>query len=134
MEELSAYAESHDFAGQEVILYGEIPSLSFYLQMPSAFNPWPDLRSYSTEAMAEAVEKLTDEIDAGERNCPVIIIEADYYTYLAGGEEALTESGVTETKQSKITSMSAKSELLADFIGRYGYKVTFRNAKFVVLE
>lgn len=134
MEELSAYANEHNLAGQEVILYGEIPSLSFYLQMPSAFNPWCDLRSYSTEAMTEEMERLTDEIDTGERACPVIIIEADYYTYLESGETAPDTIKIADTKRAKITSMSAKSDLLADFMERYGYEVTFRNGKFVVLE
>ena len=67
MTVISEYVNTNSLQGQEVILYGEVPSLSYYLQMPSAFNPWSDLRSYSFEAMEQEMSKLGEE-------SPIIIL------------------------------------------------------------
>lgn len=45
LTKLTEYVEVNGLFGKEVLLYGNVPALSFYLQMPSAFNPWSDLRS-----------------------------------------------------------------------------------------
>ncbi|MDE5596867.1 MAG: hypothetical protein K2J04_03450, partial [Lachnospiraceae bacterium] len=45
--ELVQYANKQQFAGREVILYGDIPGLSYFLDMPAAISTcWPDLDSY----------------------------------------------------------------------------------------
>ena len=46
--------------GRELITYGYIPALSFYLQMPSAFNPWMDLASYKYDVMKENMLNLCE--------------------------------------------------------------------------
>ncbi|MCM1188768.1 MAG: hypothetical protein NC541_05690 [bacterium] len=103
--ELSGYVEENGLQGQEVILYGYIPALSYYLQMPSAFNPWSDLDSYSQEVMEESLKALHDET-------PVIILESSCAAY---PEQA-----------------DGKLLLLFEFMREHGYKQTFRNEKFVV--
>lgn len=111
MEEISAYVEEKELQGREVILYGQIPALSYYLQMPSAFNPWSDLRSYSLETMKKDMEKVRDELEAGTGERPVIIAE--------------NSGGISE---------DAKWQLIVDFMEDYEYQKTFENEKFVIWE
>lgn len=124
MTELTEYVKENELQGQEVILYGYIPSLSYYLQMPSAFNPWSDLDSYSYEAMAEDMEALNGET-------PVIILENKCVEYLSGGREALETLQLEEKEIQKFLS-DRKMILLAEFMENNHYELTFRNEKFAV--
>lgn len=124
MTELSAYINENDLRGQEVILYGYIPSLSYYLQMPSAFNPWSDLNSYSYEAMAKDIEELGNET-------PVIILENECVEYLAGLREASETSRMEEGETDSFFT-DRKLNLLEKFMTENNYELTFRNEKFAV--
>lgn len=122
MTELDGFVTENDLAGQEVILYGGIPALSYYLQMPSAFNPWSDLRSYSLEAMTESMEKLKGET-------PVIILENQCALLL----ERESEEAVGASEQSKAGNEGdGKFLLIRNFIRENGYRQVFRNEKFAV--
>lgn len=112
MTELSAYVEEKELAGREVILYGQLPALSFYLQMPSAFNPWSDLRSYSLSRMEKDMAGLCSEIDHKGKVHPVVIAE----------------------NKIKQDSDDAKWRLICEFMETYGYEETFTNEKFTVWE
>lgn len=130
MTQISAYVQERELEGQEVILFGWIPSLSYYLKMPSAFNPWSDLASYGTDVMAQELAQL----DKGGET-PVIMVENDYMQYMTMGREALSESGVlSEKRLETIGKEESKIDLLKEFIERNDYQVTFSNDKFTVLE
>ncbi|MGN1147012.1 MAG: hypothetical protein ACI4TB_01235, partial [Lachnospiraceae bacterium] len=116
MSGISAYVAEQNLTGKEVILYGYIPSLSFYLEMPSAFNPWSDLRSYSREAMEAAFAELCSEIAEGAEY-PVVILNAVYAPYLESGE-------ITDEKLC----------LVLEYMDKYGYQETFSNNKFILFE
>ncbi len=122
--ELNDYVRENGLQGQEVILYGNIPGLSYYLQMPSAFNPWSDLRSYSYEVMEEELRKLNGET-------PVIILENRCVVFLEGGRAALETLGLTEQEVEKMVS-DAKLTLLEDFMRTNSYEQAFRNEKFIL--
>lgn len=124
MTELSAYVTENNLQGEEVILYGKVPSLSYYLQMPSAFNPWSDLDSYSRETMEQELLELGEET-------PVIILGNSYALYEEGGENGLKKAGVSEKEQREILA-DRKWEMLAEFMEQNGYEQTFRNEKFAV--
>lgn len=110
---ISAYVEENDLQGKEVILYGWIPSLSYYLQMPPAFNSWSDLASYSITQMEVDMAELTAEIDEKGAERPVVI-----------------------ANKTKISDMEqdAKWQMVVDFMEKYGYEQTFSNEKFVMWE
>ena len=142
MTEISAYVEENGLRGKEVILYGNIPSLSFYLQMPSAFNPWSNLDSYSRGAMEEALGKVSAEIAENwmpgevsgkmtEKEPPVIIMDWEYVLYMEEGTAALEAAGVEESRRDKIAG-DEKLLLLIDFMEKWGYQQTFDNGKFMV--
>ncbi|MCH5340600.1 MAG: hypothetical protein J1E01_03945 [Acetatifactor sp.] len=134
MTELGQYIEDEELEGKDIILYGWIPSLSYYLQMPSAFNPWSDLDSYSVEQMALDLEETAEACKRDPEYRPVIIIEREYITYLAGGESALKDLlGLGEEHISKITQ-DRKWPLLLEFMKQQGYEWDFSNGKFTVFR
>lgn len=133
MTEISAYVEENGLRGKEVILYGNIPALSFYLQMPSAFNPWSNLDSYSRSAMEEALERTAAGMTVREPSggAPVIIMDWEYVLYVRGGTAALEAADIEERRRDKIAG-DEKLLLLLDFMENWGYQQTFDNGKFVV--
>lgn len=133
LQEISDYVAENDLQGREVILYGEIPSLSYYLQMPSAFNPWSDLRSYGLEVMAEDLQETIAEMEENEGKRPVMIVENRYVQYQEKGLTALEEMGLQELTIQKITE-DKKWELLVEFMEEYNYEKTFSNEKFTMYE
>ena len=134
MTELGEYAAQEELEGREVILYGRIPALSFYLQMPSAFNPWSDLDSYSVEQMALDLEETAEAMERNPDYRPVIIIEREYAAYLAGGNSDLKDLlGLGEARISEI-AQDRKWPLLLEFMEQQGYKPDFSNGKFTVFR
>ena len=118
LQEISAYASENKLTGREVILYGYIPSLSFYLEMPSAFNPWSDLVSYSTASMAAAMEEMKKELTEGKEP-PIVILNKDCAVDI---QADLAAAG------------DAKLSMIVQFMKDYNYKETFSNDKFVLYE
>lgn len=129
MSSISAWVNENGLQGREVILYGtplarSIPSLSYYLQMPSAFNPWINLTSYSYEALEEDMRELNGKT-------PVIILENVAALYEEGGEEALAEAGVSSGIIEMVES-DAKYQMILNFMRQNEYVQTFRNEKFAL--
>lgn len=133
MEELGAYAGEKELQGRQVILYGDIPALSFYLQMPSAFNPWSDLDSYGYQVMEEDLRELAGRIQEKGAEKPVVIAERRYALYEEGGSASLESAGMTEM-DIKAVEQDGKWILLREFMEDFGYEETFRNEKFAVFE
>ncbi len=131
IRELSAYVDENGLEGREVILYGDIPALSYYLQMPSAFNPWSDLDSYGYEVMEEDLEELAKALRGTDEESPVVIVENRYILYEEDGTAALEAAGVSEKNRKEIEE-DPKWPLLWSFMEEFGYKEAFRNGKFTV--
>lgn len=128
MTEISAFVAEEQLQGQEVILYGDIPALSYYLQMPSAFNPWSDLRSYHPEQMEAQLEALEE---AGEK--PVIILERSVAPTADIGAIVIPDISPIDVPEGDLIP-DVKRELLLDFMNRMEYQETFRNEKFVIYQ
>ena len=131
MRELSAYVDANGLEGWEVILYGDIPALSYYLQMPSAFNPWSDLDSYGYEVMEKDLEELAEALRGRVEESPVVIVENRYILYEEGGTAALEAAGISEKNRKEIEE-DPKWPLLGSFMEEFGYKEDFRNEKFTL--
>lgn len=110
MEEISTYANENQLKGREAITYGWIPSICYYLEMPPAFNSWSDLTSYQCSEMEKAMQKLTEQVQNGERDYPVIILEQ-------------TKTDYRE---------SQKFGLIAAFMDKFNYDLTFENEKYAI--
>lgn len=125
MAELSSYVTENGLTGREVILYGNIPSLSFYLEMPSAFNPWSDLASYKTPVLKEALLRL--------ETAPVVILDRKCSLYLAAGEEGLLQAGYAEREAASVRA-DGKLAAIAAYMEQQGYTERFANEKFVLYQ
>lgn len=130
---ICTYVKENELAGKEVILYGDIPSLSYYLEMPFAITAWPDLPSYNYEIMVQDLQELENRVASGVQELPVILLEVKQAGYLREGLEALEKLGASEKEKKKITE-DPKLQLLNEWIQTYEYKSTFENAKFVLLQ
>lgn len=117
LEELYAYVETEGLREGEIILYGYIPALSYYLDMPFAISAWPDLASYTYEAMRQDMEKVEKEMAGGGR-APLVLLEHDCAQGLPAAIGAAGE----------------KELLLTDFMNRHGYTKIFENEKFVLYK
>lgn len=115
LEDLYACIETEQLSDREIILYGNIPSLAYYLDMPFAISAWPDLPSYTIEVMTEDMKKIEDGMAQGEK-APVILFE----TEIAG----LLEQGRM--------GENPKTMLLEEFINDFGYEAVFGNEKFTL--
>lgn len=135
--EISAFVEQEGLKGQEVILYGKIPAVSYYLEMPFAISSWPDLPSYNYEVMKRDLEALQAGADAKTRELPVILMDKLRGTYAASVSDGLEALGVPKAVtpgQLSIAEIEAdkKLMLLIDMIEKYDYKVAFESDKFVM--
>ena len=115
------------------MIYGQIPALSYYLQMPAAFNPWPDLDSYQSGQLEQDMLKMQERMDADASYRPVVLLEKKYAVYLEAGENALEALQPTEKERSLIVD-NPKLLLIGKFMEDYGYEKTFENEKFVIYE
>lgn len=131
MSGISDYVAEQGLTGQEVMLYGGIPALSYYLQMPPAFNPWSDLRSYQYGVMERDMQKLTEDIESGISSCPVIILERKCGLYLEGGTDRLIESGISQSEAERIEN-DRKLKLMGEFMDELNYDLTYSGDKFML--
>lgn len=105
------------------ILFGQIPGVSYYLDLPPAFPIWCDLDSYSTEDMEGDLSALSAKVKNGEQIPPVAILESSWAEYLEIGivPDRILGANVLE-----------KAHMLKGYLDENGYKKTFSNEKYVV--
>lgn len=130
LTEISEYVSREGLKGQDVILYGQIPAMSYYLEMPFAISAWPDLPSYNYGVMEADLQDVQKRIEEGQA-APVILLEKVPGTYLAEGREGLTALGSASNVADALEA-DRKLQLLQQMIEKYGYTVTFSNDKFVL--
>lgn len=105
LQELGGYLEANDLLRKRVILYGNIPSVSYIFGLePAVYTTWIDLDSNSSVRFAQELQQLSAE--------DVIVITA-----------AQSEDGNTQ-----------KQMLLKNWMDANGYADTFRNEAFVVYQ
>ena len=126
--ELVQYVKEQQFAGRDVILYGEIPGLSYFLDMPSAISTcWPDLDSYRMAEFERDMQEIEESIET-ER--PVVMVASAIAAYKGEDAEAYAWFGVDEEKYDK----DEKLQILLQFLEDYGYKESFCNMRYAVYE
>jgi len=133
LEDICSYVKDNELTGKEVILYGDLPSMSYYLEMPFAISAWPDLASYNYEIMVQDLAELEKQVAVGERELPVVLLEIKQGSYLLEGETTLDALNVSEKERNKIVT-DPKLKLIQNWIQKYDYSVTFSNTKFVLFQ
>ena len=125
------YIKSKGLGDRELITYGYVPALHFYLDMAPAFNAWSDLLSFQPSVMKEKMEELEERMTYEKR--PVIILERKYALYLSGGAKALLEDGYSEEDVEKVET-DEKFKMIVDFMDKYSYELGSQNWKYSIYE
>lgn len=125
LNELGAYVFKAGLKGRQVLLFGDVPALSAYLEMPFVMSPWPDLPSYSNETFKTELEKVLEHIDESR---PVLIFGAEFYDFLTCQLEDVEKINAYEEKH------GFKISLLRDMIEQNDYICTFNNEAYAVFE
>lgn len=125
--ELAAFTREEGLTGRELITYGELPGLSYLLDMPPALSTgWPDLTSYRMTEYKRDLADLETEIGAG-KEAPVIIVSSSVAAYWSDDGEAINWFGVDIEKMAK----DEKLQILGEWVRDYGYTERFANARYV---
>ncbi len=130
--EISTYVKEQGLQGREVILYGQIPAMSYYLEMPFAISSWADLPSYNFSVMETDLKEVQKGIEAGKA-APVILMDRTWGVYIVNGPERLEALGEDEDAIENLKK-DKKLLLLEDMIEKYNYTVTFENERFVLFQ
>lgn len=128
LEQLAVYIRENGLSDQETILYGEIPGISYLLDMPCAISTaWPDLDSYPLGRL----ERDMAAVEAAmETKRPVVIVSAGIAAYCDEDAQMYERLGVDAEK----LSGDRKLEILRKFLADYGYAETFANMRYAVYE
>lgn len=122
IEDLTAFVEEKGLRNRKLFLYGGIPSMAYYLDMPFVFTSWPDLRSFNKEVLQQNLSELEQRIDLGEEEYPVLLLGNSQGKDLV---EAIT-SKATDLQDEKLI-------LLVQFAEKYQYELQYESDKFVLL-
>ena len=122
LERLSGYIQENGLSDRELITFGWIPSLHYYLQMAPAFNPWPDLKSYRIEKLAARL----GEISARTAESPDDTEVGMYY------EKPVIILCVSDNADN--SNDEDKWSLIYDFIEKEGYELIYTDDMFIVYE
>lgn len=148
MTQMMDFTEERGLVGTDVIFYGDIPALSFYLQMPAAFNPWPNLTSYSVETFEKDLTHTDARMAEDGSYRPVVMLERRYAECLEKIMDQGTEIREVKTEtilelmmgkaaadaQPKDITAAEKFRILLIFMEEYGYRPSLKNAKLTVFE
>lgn len=128
LEELVRFVKEEDLTGHNVICYGDIPGLSYLLDMPPALSTgWLDLSSYRMEEYRRDMEAVEAERKEGEE-LPIVIVSTPVAAYLSDDGEAIVWFGV----DMEVCAADEKLQILGAFLGEHGYTECFGNAEYVV--
>ena len=119
LQGLNDYLLTKEMEKAEVLLYGDVPALSFYFSLkPVLSSTWPDLESFSYEKFAEEMDLLYKN-----NQFPMVIINVATKESL-GNVKALEENTNREKKIIK----------LKEFLENNQYEERYSNEAFVVYE
>ena len=121
---VTKYVYDNDLTGNEVILYGNIPAMSCFLEMPAALTTsWPDLATYRVESMKAELKQLKKEDEM-----PVIMLSAGVAAWMSEDLEEMTKLEITPEKYQN----DDKVELIRQFIMEQQYSEVYANDMFVI--
>lgn len=131
LEELTEFCKEQSLSDGTVILYGNVPALSCFMEIPTAISTsWTDLDSYSLTTMKHDLEKVEESMEKSEAKAPSIMVSTMFDAWLSEDAQAMSWYHITDATYRE----DEKALLLKEFIDKYGYVETFINEKFVVLQ
>lgn len=130
---LSDYVTAQSLQGREVISFGKIPAVSFYLQMPPAFNSWCDLKSFQPLFMKNALVEIEGKIAEGVTEKPVLIFERKTGDTFMKMMKNVDNSGICEIEEENDQEMQ-KLQMLCGFAKKLNYELSYENEGYVVWQ
>lgn len=131
LQELSAFVSGQKLDGREVLLYGQVPGLGYFLNMPSALTTfWPDLDSYRTLEFEEDMKELDDGIEKHNESLPVVIVSAGIGSYVDEDADAMNFFDVDKEKLED----DEKLKGIISFMEEHDYEQTFCNTAYAVYQ
>ena len=115
LQDMTDYMTGNGLTGHDSVVYGFVPAISYYLNMPSVISCWPDLASYNPADMRNDLAQVFSEAEDGRREYPVVIMG-----------NLLASSGIAENPE--------KTRLIYDYMNMYGYDMTHKNDIFEIWE
>lgn len=132
LDEISIFMTEHEteYVGKELILYGDICGLSYYLdKAPAIFTSWPDLDTNSLERLTADLNGISGEIsEKGQR--PLVIVTPALDAYYRQDAEAMQWLGTDED----VCLVDEKLSAIMSFMDKNSYTQVFANEAFVVYE
>lgn len=118
LEELTLYIEGLGLAEEQgLILYGDIPALAYYLDMPPAiFSTWPDLDSNTLSQLDNSIAILTSHIQERAEIPPIVILSAEVIN------------------QMEIDNNDKKLEKIYQFMEEHSYRETYSSSRFILYQ
>ena len=133
LDEISYFITEHkaEYEHKKLILYGNIPGLSYYLDKPPAIDTaWADLGSHPLSRLQEELAGITQALSGGGQERPLVIITPMLAAYLSGNEEAMDWWGVDREG----CAGDGKLAALREFMESNAYRQVFVNEAFAVYE
>ena len=128
-----------EYEGKKLVLYGNIPGLSYYLDKPSAvYTTWPDLDSNSLAKLEEDLDRISLEIGEGGKSQgssadrPLVILTPQLAAYFSGDQEAMAYWGTDEKACGEDPKLTAIMEFMTK--NHYEQAFVFANDAFVMYE
>lgn len=132
LDELSIFMTEHEteYAGKELVLYGDICGLSYYLdRAPAIFSSWPDLDTNSLERLQSDLDEVNGLIsEKGQR--PLVIITPQIDAFYRQDEQAMEWWSTDKKAYTEDKKLSA----IMAFMDGNNYIPVFANEAFVVYE
>ena len=131
LEEITVFMleNSSEYGRKDLILYGNIPGLAYYLNMPPAIDTtWADLDSYPLERLMEELERISKSRVSDKKERPLVVLTPQIDAFLAGNEQAMEFWGTDRAAYGQ----DKKLEMINCFLAENAYEQVFSNEAFVV--
>lgn len=133
LEEISIFMVENkaEFARKRLILYGNIPGLSYYLNKPSAIQTtWADLDTSSQTQLEKDLRDIRKGMTDGTVEKPLIILTPALSAFLSQDTDAMEYWGTPV----EACQQDEKLTAIAGFMKSNAYRQVFGNEAFVVYE
>lgn len=133
LEEITVFMLENrsEYGQKELVLYGNIPGLSYYLDMPPAiYTTWADLDSNPYERLCEELLSITQNRGSNAEERPLVVITPSLAAWLSKDEQAMDFWGTDRT----FCEQDKKLAAIGEFLEVNAYEEVFANEAFVVYE
>ena len=133
LEEIAVFMLENrsEYAQKELVLYGNIPGLAYYLDMPPAiYTTWADLDSNPYERLEEELLAITQGRGKDAERRPLVVITPGLAAWFAGDEQAMDFWGTDRADCEQDKKLAA----IGEFLEVNAYEQVFTNEAFVVYQ